>query len=963
MSTNTTSKLLLIFTLFFSLQTNAATNFQSFPDLQVGSVSSYVKQLQKVLNSNGFLISSPGQAGSLNNETTKFGVLTQKALKDFQSKYKISPVTGNFATKTKVKFNELFKGYTALEGKVSSISKGTPVSYGTQTCSSITYYSITWTFASPVVCGSFANGEPWVVGPVVITNINPKTEFVIRNPGTPEQYTDYTVANSGSMILTVPNSLQGYQTKLGYISGWDNSLIYDSSLDLSLHLPYQLNSGDMIMTSRGQAEQGDVRSTTNEIAVLTALSVVPAEGSFRPALWSTGPRVVKYNKSNINYSVLRNFPAVPGTPTQASIEVFMPGLPWFEFDNRWVQSSYGPANNFATDGSGVKYPNASSVYGQGIAEKWSLVSLWLNINNTNEVKEKTMIQTIQSGIDIASYIRNSGVFLSDGGHKVGRKFPTLLAGLALNDTEILSLVASKSPLYFAEDQTTFVVCGVEDSLYCPPGHVNDVGRIVIGGVEAQYTQAEVGLADWGIRHSYSPQNDNKGWGSNYRNVQWPAMSGQILAAEIMGQKSAWNHVETFLYNDSYIERVGGPGDSFFGKIWDAYKPVDGARVQPVTFSPNGGTFGSAKLVTLSSATVGTEIMYTTDGTVPNVGSNLYSTPISVSSTQTIRAIAIKSGMRTSAVATVSFIFRPSANWSLHYVDSVDTLGFNYAANAFDGNPNTFWHTRWRDVYETYPHEFQLNLGERQMLDGFSYLSRQDYETDGVGQYEFYVSIDGINWGSPVATGTFEDSQPVKIVSFPPTNGQYIRLKGLTNSNGYSGYMNIAELGVSIYDPTTTPSTDTDSDGVLDTEDKCPATPSAYRTSVNTYGCPKPLLSTLKLINNIGTTDFTNVEALELEDINSAFGKIRYIQPVNIFGTTDKTSPINFDSYINIQNKKVIVNSNTAPQFNKQATVTLYNINMTRPTVTKDGVVYATSTSPNMSYDPVAKTLTFTADGF
>ncbi|MBC7766532.1 hypothetical protein H7Y21_00865, partial [Arenimonas sp.] len=72
---------------------------------------------------------------------------------------------------------------------------------------------------------------------------------------------------------------------------------------------------------------------------------------------------------------------------------------------------------------------------------------------------------------------------------------------------------------------------------------------------------------------------------------------------------------------------------------------------------------------------------------------------------------------------------------------------------------------------------------------------------------------------------------------------------------------------------------------------------------------------------------------------------------------------NLDSFISIQDKKVIVNTTNASQFNKPATITLYNINMSKPMITKDGVAYATSTSPNMTYDPVTKMLTFTADGF
>ncbi|MBC7766622.1 hypothetical protein H7Y21_01345, partial [Arenimonas sp.] len=46
-------KYFLILSFLFSLQTNAATNFQTFPDLQLGDISPYVKEIQKVLNSNG----------------------------------------------------------------------------------------------------------------------------------------------------------------------------------------------------------------------------------------------------------------------------------------------------------------------------------------------------------------------------------------------------------------------------------------------------------------------------------------------------------------------------------------------------------------------------------------------------------------------------------------------------------------------------------------------------------------------------------------------------------------------------------------------------------------------------------------------------------------------------------------------------------------------------------------------
>ncbi|MDD5396686.1 MAG: chitobiase/beta-hexosaminidase C-terminal domain-containing protein [Candidatus Moranbacteria bacterium] len=67
-------------------------------------------------------------------------------------------------------------------------------------------------------------------------------------------------------------------------------------------------------------------------------------------------------------------------------------------------------------------------------------------------------------------------------------------------------------------------------------------------------------------------------------------------------------------------------------------------VEAPTASPAAGIYTSIQSVTLSTTTSGAEIRYTTNGSTPSASSTLYSGPISVSSSQTIKAIAIKSGM-------------------------------------------------------------------------------------------------------------------------------------------------------------------------------------------------------------------------------------------------------------------------------------------------------------------------------
>lgn len=151
---------------------------------------------------------------------------------------------------------------------------------------------------------------------------------------------------------------------------------------------------------------------------------------------------------------------------------------------------------------------------------------------------------------------------------------------------------------------------------------------------------------------------------------------------------------------------------------------------------------------------------------------------------------------------------PRANWKLKYADSQELVGENGAAvNAFDGNPQTIWHTQWVNGQPSPPHELQLNLGAVYELSGFRYLPRQDGGVNGrIGRYEFYVSADGVAWGVPVAIGSFLNSVAEKEVSFPPTRGQFIRLRALTEANG-NPWTSLAELNALGRSVTTVSSTD------------------------------------------------------------------------------------------------------------------------------------------------------------
>lgn len=76
------------------------TRYQFTRDLELGDEGADVRELQKYLNSAGFVVASSG-VGSPGQETTYFGSLTKAALIKFQKAKNISPAAGYFGPITR----------------------------------------------------------------------------------------------------------------------------------------------------------------------------------------------------------------------------------------------------------------------------------------------------------------------------------------------------------------------------------------------------------------------------------------------------------------------------------------------------------------------------------------------------------------------------------------------------------------------------------------------------------------------------------------------------------------------------------------------------------------------------------------------------------------------------------------------------------------------------------------------
>jgi hypothetical protein len=106
-----------------------------------------------------------------------------------------------------------------------------------------------------------------------------------------------------------------------------------------------------------------------------------------------------------------------------------------------------------------------------------------------------------------------------------------------------------------------------------------------------------------------------------------------------------------------------------------------SQVATPTFSPVAGSYSSAQPVTISTTSPSpTTIYYTTDGSTPTTNSTVYSGPINVSTTETLKALATKSGYFNSNVGTAAYTIGSTGGGGVAFGS-----GFSAGSMVLNGN--------------------------------------------------------------------------------------------------------------------------------------------------------------------------------------------------------------------------------------------------------------------------------------
>jgi hypothetical protein len=155
----------------------------------------------------------------------------------------------------------------------------------------------------------------------------------------------------------------------------------------------------------------------------------------------------------------------------------------------------------------------------------------------------------------------------------------------------------------------------------------DVGRPIdmtpYNGTPQPYIQSDVGIAEWGIRHRWQPDQDDRrvlsngttGYAFGYRTTVGTGMMGAWLAAAVMGAQTVWNHPPPFSYMLRYRSLFGNGGFtssqiSFNNDMWGIY---DAGITNP------DNTVPTAPVNLVASAIAGNSLTLTWMAATDNIG--------------------------------------------------------------------------------------------------------------------------------------------------------------------------------------------------------------------------------------------------------------------------------------------------------------------------------------------------------
>jgi hypothetical protein len=212
----------------------------------------------------------------------------------------------------------------------------------------------------------------------------------------------------------------------------------------------------------------------------------------------------------------------------------------------------------------------------------------------------------------------------------------------------------------------------------------------------------------------------------------------------------------------------------------------GGTVAPPTFSPVAGTYLGTQTVSLSDTTSGATIFYTLDGSQPGTsagGSTQQynpATPLTVSSTETIKALATASGMTTSGTASATYtiesqVATPTFSLAAGSYTATQTVSISTTSPA----PTTIYYTTNGSTPNTNSPVYSgpITVSASETLK--AYATKSGYFDSNVATAAYTIGSSGgggISFGSGFTTGSMvlngNAAISGNVLSLTTTNGTF-----------------------------------------------------------------------------------------------------------------------------------------------------------------------------------------------
>jgi Chitobiase/beta-hexosaminidase C-terminal domain/Legume lectin domain/Bacterial lectin len=208
-----------------------------------------------------------------------------------------------------------------------------------------------------------------------------------------------------------------------------------------------------------------------------------------------------------------------------------------------------------------------------------------------------------------------------------------------------------------------------------------------------------------------------------------------------------------------------------------------------TLLPAAGTYTSTQSVSISDTTPGATIYYTTNGTTPTTASSVYSGAITVSATETLKAIAVAAGYATSAVGSAAYTITPLVAATPTFLPAAGTYTSTQSVSISDTTAAaTIYYTTNGTTPTTASSVYSgaITVSATETLKAIAVAN--SYSTSAVGSAAYTITplVAATPTFSPAA-GTYATTQSVTIGDTTPGATIYYTTNGTTPTTASSVY--------------------------------------------------------------------------------------------------------------------------------------------------------------------------------